>query len=69
MEEEAVFALVQLAKPKHQLWSVFTQGSISGWVYLEMTMNEDLWKLLKLTCGIVQQKNQGIFCEEIDFAE
>jgi len=69
MEEEAVFALFELAKPKHQLRSVFTQGSIGGWVYLETTMNEDLRKLLKLTCGIVQRENRGILCEEIDFAE
>jgi len=32
-------------------------------------MNEDLRKLLKLTCAIVQQENRGILCEEIDFAE
>jgi len=32
-------------------------------------MNDDLRKLLKLTPGIIQQKNRGILCEEIDFAD
>jgi hypothetical protein len=52
LEEEIIFFLLQLAAPRHELRSVFTRGSIRGWVYLEATMNDDLRYLLKHTPGV-----------------
>ena len=52
LEEEAVFYLLQRAEQEHQLQSVFTHGSIQGWIYLEVTMNNNLLQLLKLTPGV-----------------
>ncbi|KIK07882.1 hypothetical protein K443DRAFT_2099, partial [Laccaria amethystina LaAM-08-1] len=68
IEEEAVFSLLQLAAPWHELRSAFTRGSIRGWVYLETTMNEHINRLLKLTPGIVSRRT-GIIREQIDFED
>jgi len=63
-----MFSLLQLAAPRHELHSAFTQGSIHGWVYLETTMNEHINCLLKLTPGIVSCRT-GIIWEQIDFQD
>jgi hypothetical protein len=43
-------------------------NSISGWVYLETTMNEDLTHHLGLSPGIVRH-NTRIIWEQVDFAD
>ena len=44
------------------------RNSIHGWVYLEMTMDEDLVQLLQLSPGIVR-RNAGIIWEQVDFVD
>jgi transcription antitermination factor NusG len=68
MEQEIVFFLLQTAAPRHQLRSVFMHNSISGWVYLETTMNKDLTHHLGLFPGIVHH-NTCIIQEQVDFAD
>jgi hypothetical protein len=68
MEQEIVFFLLQTAAPCHQLQSAFMRNSISGWVYLETTINEDLTHHLGLSPGIVRC-NARIIWEQVDFAD
>ena len=65
LEEEAVFYLLQRAEEKHQLRSVFTRGSIWGWIYLEANFNNNLLQLLKLTPGVISSR-QGVLRHFID---
>jgi transcription antitermination factor NusG len=68
MEQELVFFLLQTAAPRHELRSAFMRNSISGWVYLEATMNEDLVRHLRLSPGVVR-RHGGIIREQVDFAD
>jgi hypothetical protein len=68
MEQEIIFFLLQTAAPCHQLRSAFTHNSIHGWVYLEMTMNKDLVRHLRLSSGVVR-RNVGIIWEQVDFVD
>jgi hypothetical protein len=53
VEQEAILNLLMLsASPDYQLRSVFTRGSIHGYVYLKATMNLKLVNLLKQIPGI-----------------
>jgi hypothetical protein len=47
------FFLASKAALYHELYLAFMQGSIHGWVYLEMTINDDLMHLLMYTPGII----------------
>ena len=59
MEEEAVFFLLQKVVPHHGLCLAFMQGSIHGWVYLEMAMNDNLMHLLMHMSGIICTQKTG----------
>ena len=68
MEEEIVFLLLQMAYPRHEIRSAFTNGSARGWVYVEATMNDHLLRLLRLTPGILWN-HCGICSQHIPFNE
>jgi hypothetical protein len=52
MEEEIVFFLLQMTAPRHEIRAAFAPAGLTGWVYLEATMNEHLRNMLKLTPGV-----------------
>ena len=56
LEVEAVFYLLQRAEDEHQLRSAFTHGSIWGWIYLEVNMNNSLLQLLRLTPSVISSQ-------------
>jgi transcription elongation factor len=68
LEEELVFFILQVVMPEHELRSIFTRGSIRGWVYVEATMNNQLLHLLKRAPGVVRLKT-GIIQHQIDFKD
>lgn len=68
MENDIVFFLLQKAAPRHEIRAAFSHPSVSGWVYLETTMNKVLKSLLNLTPGVIRTR-VGIICQGIDHAD
>ena len=64
-----VFFLLPKAMPHHGLCSAFTWGSIRGWIYLEVTMNNDLMHHLTCTPGIICTQQTGPVHQQIDFED
>lgn len=56
MEEEAVSFLLQKTAPHHEIRAAFAPPRLTGWVYLEATMNKQLRSLLNLMPGIVHTR-------------
>src|SRR5271163_2138036 len=68
LEEEAIFYLLQQAEAEHQLRSVFTCGSIRGWIYLEANMNNILLELLRMMPGVISSR-QGVQQNLVEFSD
>lgn len=65
IEEYAVFSLMNTAREHHQVRSAFTRGTVRGSIYIEATMNYDLIALLKITPGIIYNR-QGVHRRMVD---
>lgn len=68
LEEEIVFFLLQMVHPQHETRSAFVSGWARGWVYVEATMNDLLRRLLRLTPGVLCNRN-GICVQHIPLDE
>ena len=63
------FFLLQKVVLHHELHSAFMQDSIHGWVYLEVTMNDDLMHLLMCMPGIIYTQKTGSVHQQINFKD
>ena len=55
-----MFSLFQLARPEHELRTIFTHGSIRGHVSMEAKLNRKLDDLLRLLPGVIRSKGVAV---------